>query len=104
MLSSFTLTQGFWKKISSWGQSGTAWLKSFSGSDPVIKIAHTDSAQNPADDIPIADAVDLNKDIAYRLPQHEISAELTADNYDDVFYATIENSGATCEIIADFYE
>lgn len=103
-LAKYTLTNGQWKKISGAGQSGAAWLKSFSGVKPIIVIAHTDSAQTPADDIPVGSAVNLDVDIAYRLPfaDLEISRELTADNVDDIFYATILNDGKTCEIISDF--
>jgi hypothetical protein len=115
-LSKLTLTNGEWKKISLAGQDGTAWLKSYSGVNPVIVIAHTDDAQTydiPDDDpdagvvddnIPYASAVGLDVDASYRLPYMDmrISDPLTADNNNDVFYATILNTGATCEIVVDF--
>jgi hypothetical protein len=112
-LSSFVLTNGLWKKISTAGQSGTAWIKKHTGLNSTILIAHTDSAQtyDPDDDpdagvlddnIPYADAVDLDIDIAYELPLDRISDELSPDNASDVFYATIRDSGETCTIIADF--
>jgi hypothetical protein len=113
MLANYTLTNGYWKKISSAGESGVAWLKSANGFNPNIKIVHTDSVQtyNPDDDpdqgalddnIPYDDAIDINIDIAYTLPLHDISAELTADSASDVFYATVINDGKTCIITTDF--
>lgn len=103
-LASYTLTNGQWKKISSAGYSGAAWLKSANGFNPSIIISHTEAPQNPADDIDYANAVNLDIDIAYTLPQHGSSEELIPDSASDIFYATILNTNKTCEIIADFTE
>jgi hypothetical protein len=112
-LANFTLTAGYWRKISTAGQSGAAWLKSADGFSPNIKIVHTASVQtyNPDDDpdlgalddnIPYASAVGMDIDVAYNLPQNGISAELTADSVSDVFYATVVNTGKTAIITVDF--
>lgn len=102
MLANYTITAGYWKKISVAGQTGTAWLKSANGFRPNIKIAHTSSVQSPTDNIPVASAVDLDVDIAYSLPKHRISDELVQDDSNDIFYATLINTGKTCIITVDF--
>jgi len=102
MLASYTLTNGEWKKISAAGEDGHCWLKSFNGSNPIIKISHTDQVQDPVDDIEYDETTDLDIDIAYRLPDKRISDALTSDNGSDIFYATILNTDKTCEIITDF--
>jgi hypothetical protein len=114
-LAKYTLTNGFWKKISTAGQSGTAWIKDFNGAHPIILISHTISAQtyNPNDDpdlgilsdnIPYASAVGLDVNIAYELPvtDNQISVPFSPDTEADVYYATILNTGKTADIIADF--
>jgi len=103
MIENFTLTYGYWKKISTAGQTGKAWLKSYNGSHPVIKIGHTSEAQNPADDIPILETTDkLNISASYRLPITDNPDILTPDDENDIFYATIRNADKTCEINVDF--
>jgi len=102
MLQNYTLTQGFWKKISTAGQTGTAWLKSANGFNAKILISHTATPQNPDDDILVGEEIDLDIDAAYLLPCKGISNFLTADSENDIFYATLRNPGKTCIITADF--
>ena len=106
-LSKFTLTNGFWRKISAAGEDGTAWIKRHDGRRSVILIAHTAVIQTPdTDNITYANGLlkDLDIDIAYELPidNERISVELNADSGSDIYYATIRDADETCEIIVDF--
>ena len=98
-----TLTKGFWKKISTVGQSGSAWRHAMDKGS-IIKIAHSDQAQTPNDNIPHGIETGFSVDASYSLPEIGISDVLEADNGNDIFYATLVNgiTGATAKIITDF--
>lgn len=103
MLAKYTVTYGYWKKISGAGQTGSAWLKNTEDGSARIAIAHTETVQTPADNILWASAVDLDREIAYYLPQDfQPSAILEADSPTDIFYATLLDADETAEIIVDF--
>jgi hypothetical protein len=103
-----TVTYGEWKKLSAVGEDGRVWMGKFLGSrKPNILIAHTDSVQTggspTGDNIPWATGVDLDKAITYLLPlDGRISDPLYADNGNDIYYATIVDSGQSVELIVDF--
>jgi hypothetical protein len=100
-LSNVTLTNGQWKKISLAGQSGAAWK--WNTNSPVsILIAHSDQTQTPTDNIPYGSETGFSRDAAYLLPDKGISDVLESDNGNDIFYATILNTGETAEIVVDF--
>jgi len=103
-LAKYTISSGYWKKISAAGQTGSAWIKETeNGKTPMVAIAHTNSVQSPTDDIPLASAVNLDRDIAYYLPKDfSVSSILEADSPDDVFYATVFGTDETGRIIVDF--
>lgn len=99
-----TITNGQWKKISTIGQSGAAWVNQvgFDGSSRII-ISHTDTVQAPTDNIPWASAVHLDENIGFLLEQRGgISPVLEANNGNDVFYATLLDDGETAQIQVDF--
>jgi len=103
-LNKLIITNGFWKKLSTAGYSGTAWMKNVGpdGTSKVV-IAHTTSTQPQPDDVPVGTAVDLDIEIGYVLSQSgSVSNQLTADNGNDIYYATLRDVGETCEIIVDF--
>lgn len=102
MLNNYTLTQGYWKKISAAGETGACWWKTANGFDPIILVSHSKLGQTPSDDIPLASAAGLSIDTAYRVPLDRISDVLTPDDASDIFYATLLNPGKTCTINADF--
>lgn len=101
-LAKHTLTNGYWKKISIPGETGVLWWKTANGFDPIILIAHSTVGQVPGDNIPLESAAGLYIDTAYRVPLERISDVLTPDDSNDIFYATLLNTGKTCEIITDF--
>lgn len=101
-LNNYTITNGQWKKISNAGQTGAVWWITANGFDPIILIAHSTAGQTPSDDIPLASATGLDIDITYRVPFDRISDVLTPDDANDIFYATLLNSGKTAVITADF--
>jgi hypothetical protein len=102
------LSYGQWKKISLAGQNGTAWMNEVGndGSSRVM-IAHTESVQTAGtplgDNIPWASAVNLNKNVGYQLSEDGIvSPVFSADNANDIYYATLLDVGEDCKIIVDF--
>lgn len=109
-LLNYTITYGEWKKICLAGENGKVWMKKI-GSDGTSKvvIAHTDSVQTHGspvgDNIPVDDAIDLDIEKGYVLPQsgnpHD-SEKLTADNTNDIYYATLRDVDETCIITTDF--
>jgi hypothetical protein len=108
-LNKHTIKKGEWKKISNAGENGKAWMKDTIDGTAIIVIAHTDTTQTGGspvgDNIPLGSALDLDIEIGYTLPQNGdpfYSAELTADNASDIYYATLKDEGSDCEIIADF--
>jgi hypothetical protein len=114
MMVKHTITKNIWKKIGNAGQSGTAWLKSANGFNPVLVFSHTDQTQtyDPDDDpdlgvlddnIPIADAVDLDEEVGLIWKTNEVTPILEAENANDVWYCTLRN-GTSCEIIVDFLD
>jgi hypothetical protein len=115
MMVNYTITKNVWKKISSAGESGTAWLRSANGFSPKLLFCHTDQAQtyDPDDDpdlgalddnIPLAEAVGLDVDASLVWKTGEPTPVMESENGDDVWYCTFRNgeSGATCTIVADF--
>lgn len=109
MLSAYTIKNDEWKKISLAGKNGKAWLKDSVDGRAKIVIAHTDTAQTAGspvgDNIPLGSALDLDIDIAYTLPETgdpKDSEVLSADNGNDIYYATLRDQGEDAIIIVDF--
>lgn len=98
---------GQWKKISNAGENGKAWVKNTgsNGGRCKVLIAHTDTTQTPGDNIPIGSAVDLDKEISYTLSssgQVEDSEPLSANNANDIYYATLRNEVNGVKLTVDF--
>jgi len=104
-LEKYTLTYGYWKKISLKGQSGSPQIvTTHKGLDPVIAIAHTKETQDPTDDIPLASAVDLSIDTSFciRGIGCNVDVILDPDGPLDIYYATPVTPGSTIDLVVDF--
>lgn len=104
-LAKHTLTNGKWKKISTAGTDGVAWLKDYNGITPRVLISHSESviALDGNDEVLYASASPLDVDIAYRMPINDRTSDaLVSDSASDIFYATILGTSKTCDIIVDF--
>jgi len=102
-LKNYTVKNGEWKKISAKGENGSAWVKeSYKGNAPSIIVAHTKKTQSPVDDIPYAQADDLDIEVSYCLISCDPPALLEADSPNDIYYATTLKKDAEMELTTDF--